>query len=261
MYRRHHKGEKTMSPTAPRSRPQAVPPSRIEALTRTLTADILDGRRPVGSALPTEASLAGELGVGVAAARSAVRQLETLGLVARSRGGAVRIVSGEIRATYAITSAGLSVESGYSGATQVVMERQRHVTADTELAMMLGVGEGTQWLHLTGLRTPYDASLGPLSWIDVWLGGDTPGVPHDIGYAVADIAALTGGSVGAVHEDISAGLLTPAQARQLRARSGTAGLHVLRRFCRPTGSVVAAVRDVHPADRITVSIRAPRRPG
>jgi GntR family transcriptional regulator len=248
-------------PPVPPARPApAQAASRTDALAQALAATILDGSRPVGAELPSETEIAATHKVGVAAARAAVRQLEALGLVSRSRGGAARVVSSEIRATYTVASAGTQIESSYIGGTRVVVDRQRQVAADAELAVLLGVAEGTLWLHLTGLRGPPDATFGPLSWIDIWLASDAGNVPDDTSFVLEEIEKLVGVSIAAVQEDISAGMLTPAQARLLRARGGTAALHVLRRYLRSGGTVVAAIRDVHPAERITVCVRGPKRP-
>lgn len=239
----------------PRSRTRAATPKAAEHLARALAAEILGGGRPVGAVLPSEADLAARQGIPLAAARRAMRLLEAMGLAARSRGGPARVISGEIRATYVVTDDA----SDYAGPTTVALDRQRTVIADAELAVLLGVNEGTRWLQLTGLRQPMDPEFGPLSWVDVWLAGDNVVVPEDASFDLAGIEALSRGSIAGIQEDVSAGLLTPAQARLLRARGGTAALHLLRRFLRTGGTVVAAVRDVHPAERITVSLRGRRR--
>jgi DNA-binding GntR family transcriptional regulator len=248
-----------MPPSKPATRPHKPAAVRSGSLARTLAAEILDGKRPVGALLPGEADLAAQHGISLSAVRAALRQLESLGLAVRSRGGAARVVSGEVRATYLIATGELEqARSDYAGATKLTIERQRQVTADAELAVLLGVPEGSRWLHLTGLRQPLDAGFGPLSWIDVWLASDAASVPAETAFSRADVEALTRATVATVQEDVSAGLLTPAQARLLRARGGTAALYLLRRFIRAGGTVAAAVRDVHPADRITVSVRGRR---
>jgi DNA-binding GntR family transcriptional regulator len=251
-----------MPPRKPPARTpaRATAASQADSLLRALATEILDGKRPVAAELPSEAELAAHAGVPLAAARGAVRQLEALGLVLRSRGGTARVVSSEVRDTYVIDAGDEGAVNDYAGANRLVFERQRQVTADAELAVLLGVNEGTRWLHLTGLRLPADGSFGPLSWVDIWLATDAATVPGESTFALADIEALTRTSVSAVNEDVSAGLLTPAQARTLRARGGTAALYLLRRYLRTTGALVAAVRDVHPADRITVRVRGRRGP-
>ena len=146
-----------MPPSKPATRPHKPAAVRSGSLARTLAAEILDGKRPVGALLPGEADLAAQHGISLSAVRAALRQLESLGLAVRSRGGAARVVSGEVRATYLIATGELEqARSDYAGATKLTIERQRQVTADAELAVLLGVPEGSRWLHLTGLRQPLD---------------------------------------------------------------------------------------------------------
>ena len=52
--------------------------------------------------------------------------------------------------------------------------------------------------------------------------------------------------------------LTSAQARHLRARGGAACLLVLRRFRKRGGVTVAALRDIHPAERVGLTVRLQR---
>lgn len=230
--------------------------SRVDALTRALAAEILDGSRPVGSTLPGEAEIAATHGASAASVRAALRRMEGLGLIARSRGSNARVISGDIRASYLIGPSGPGGLGGaYGGDTRILVERQRQVEADAELAMLLGVREGSMWLHVSGLRHAEDVSFGPLSWVDVWLEADPDALDGESGFTAADIAALTGVPVAEALEEFSAAALTPAQARHLRARGGTASLHVMRRYRRANGGLLAAVRDVHPAERVSVAVR------
>jgi GntR family transcriptional regulator len=238
------------------------PHSRAEALTRALAGEILEGNRPVGTLLPAEAEIAAQHAASAATVRAALRRLEALGLIARSRGSNARVISGEVRANYQIAATpaarnGDAAELGgrYAGETRVAVERRRHVQADAELAMLLGVREGSDWLHLTGVRLADDASFGPLSWVDIWIDAPSEAVNGETEFGPAGIAALTGAAVADVVEEFSAASLTPAQARHLRARGGTASLHVMRRHLRGNGALLAAVRDVHPAERVSVAVR------
>ena len=241
----------------------AVPPqeseepvaSRAELLVRAIAGAILGGGRPVGSLLPAEAELAASLGAGLAATRGALRQLETLGLVVRGRGG-VQVVSGEVRALYQMRAG--TPGSFYLGDTRVVVERRRRVPTDAELAVLLGVREGSEWLCLSGLRLPADASFGPLSCVDAWLGATAEAALAGGDIPLDRLEAVLGAGVAEVHEELFAAPLTPGQARQLHARGGSGALQIMRRYLRGSGALLAAVRDVHPASRVTVTLRGRR---
>ena len=241
--------------------PTAAAPSRADRVARLLAADILEGRCPVGSDLPAEADLAATHAVGAGAVRTALRQLESLGLVARGRGGAARVVAGDIHARYAVAARIDGTPGSYLARTRLHVERQRQVSGDAELALLLGAPETASWLRLSGLRLAADAVFGPLSCFDLWLGLRTPpaALPEEI--TPETLEPLLGTAIAEVEEEVTAGVLTPAQARFLRARSGTASLCILRRFRRRGGAVVAAMRDIHPADRAGVLLRLRRDAG
>jgi GntR family transcriptional regulator len=238
--------------------PQAAhaPTGRADVLARSLAAPILAGSNPVGSRLPAEAELAAANGLGVATVRAALHRLEGLGLIARGRDNSTLVTSGEVRALYRIAAD--AAGGGYVAETVVVMERRRVVRADAELAVFLDGREGAEWLHLTGLRRPADPSFGPLSWVDAWLGNVAAEVPDTLALTVESLEALLGSAIAEVHEDISAAPLTPAQARQLRARGGDGSLQVSRHYFAVDGALLAAVRDVHPSGRVSVIVHARR---
>ena len=231
--------------------------TRAEQVARTLAADILEGRREVGSALPAEADLAAAQGCSTAAVRAALRDLEGLGLVTRSRGEAARVAASDIRASYAV-AAQAEGAGDYAARTRLLIERQRQVTGDLELATLLGGQEGATWLRLSGLRLAADAVFGPLSCVDVWLAtrAETIDLPDPV--TPEALETLLGVTIVEVEEEVSAGALTPAQARYLRARGGAACLSLLRRYRKRGGGVVAAMRDIHPADRVGVLMRLRR---
>jgi DNA-binding GntR family transcriptional regulator len=228
-------------------------PGRADLFARSLAAEILEGRHPVGSMLPGERDLAESGGLGLATVRAALRRLELLGLVAHDGDGVV-VTSGEVHALYQVEAA---AGGAYLAETSVTVERRRVVRADAELAALLDTEEGAEWLHVTGLRLPADPAFGPLSWVDAWLGGIAD-VPDRLVITVEALQALLGTEIAEVREDVSAAPLTSAQARQLRSRGGDGSLQVMRRYLRADGSLAAAVRDVHPAGRATVAIRSRR---
>ncbi len=242
-------------PPAVGAAPRAVTISRADGLARALAATILDGTTPIGSELPDEAALALAEGMPRPAVRAALRQLETLGLVQRSRGGSARVIATEVAAHYLIEGQVGNAPGAYAGRTRLAAERPRRITLDPDLARRLDAAEGSAWLHFAGLRLTSDAGYGPLSCIDVWLASrsDDLDLPPDL--TPATLEALLGTSIVAIEEDISAGMLTSAQARHLRARGGAPCLYVLRRFRKRGGGTVAALRDIHPAERIGITLR------
>jgi GntR family transcriptional regulator len=232
--------------------PQAAASTRSDRIARILAAEILEGRREIGSELPTVAEIAATQQCGTAAVQAALRNLVDLGLITRSRGGNARVVAADIRASYAVSARIGGSAGAYLTRTRLTIERQRQVKGDSELALLLGTAEGGSWLRISGRRLVADAALGPLSCFDLWLAtrAATLDPPEEI--TPATLEALLGVSILEVEEEVAASVLSPAQARHLRARGGGACLILLRRFRGRGGRVVAALRDIHPADRAGV---------
>jgi GntR family transcriptional regulator len=238
--------------------PREATQTRVEQVARAIAGDILDGRRQIGSDLPGEAEIAAAQDCRVGTARAALRQLEALGLIARQRDGTARIIAADIRASYAVTARMDGPAGAYLAPTRLLIERQRQVSGDLELALLLGTPEAATWLRFSGLRMAADAAFGPLSCVDVWLATRTPTLDLPDEITPASLERLLGVAIVEIEEEIVAGALTPAQARYLRARGGTPCLSLLRRYRRRGGAVVAALRDVHPADRAGVLLRLRR---
>lgn len=238
--------------------PAPPAPSRADRVARRLAADILEGRRPVGGDLPAEPDIAAAQGCSIATVRVALRELEALGLITRGRGTTARVVAGEVRARYAMTAQADGNTGDYLARTRLVIERQRRMAGDADLALLLDAPAAANWLRLSGRRMAMDAALGPLSCVDLWLAtrAATLDLPEQV--TPATLEALLGVGIVEVEEEIAAGTLTPSQARHLGTRGGTACLTVLRRYRRRGGTVVAALRDVHPADRAGVLVRLRR---
>lgn len=248
--------------TARRRRTAPAPPAaastRSDRIARIFAAEILEGRRDIGSDLPAVAEIASAQQCGTAAVQAALRTLVDLGLIVRSRGGAARVIATDIRASYAVSARIDGSAGAYLARTRLLVERQLQVKGDSELALLLGTAEGGTWLRVSGLRLAADAALGPLSCFDLWLAtrAATLDPPEEI--TPATLEALLGVSILEVEEEVAAGVLSPAQARHLRARGGAACLVLLRRFRRRGGGVVAALRDIHPADRAGVRMHLRR---
>lgn len=239
---------------APRAAPspaRAERAGRADAVALALAQQILAGTLPVGTQFPSDTDLAREQGVGVASIRTALKRLESYGLIQRER-GSTRVISGEVRAAYDLAGAPGSGGGAYSANTELALDRRRRLAADAELAFLLGVAEGSPWLHLSGLRRTDEEQFGPLSWVDLWLDPDA-GVAGDTA-AGAALLMLAQHCAECV-ESYSAAQLTPAHARVLRARSGGAALTLLRRYLRANGTVLGAIRDVHPAERAAITVR------
>ncbi len=208
------------------------------------------------------AALAEQHGVTPTVVRAALRQLEVLGLVQRGRDGTVGIIAANVCASYLVAARMDDLGGGaYLAKTRIATERPRRIALDAELAQLLDAPEAATWLHFAGLRLNADAAFGPLSCVDVWLASRSATLDLPYSLTATAIGEALRVQILEIEEVVTAGTLTSAQARHLRSRGGGPCLHVLRRFRKRGGATVAALRDIHPAERISLTVRLRRDAG
>jgi DNA-binding GntR family transcriptional regulator len=223
-----------------------------------LAAEISQGRRSVGTLLPTEHELSAAHQVSRATVREALRQLQGRGLIARSQGVGTRVLASSARANYLLSSHSVTLASGYSEESHFVAKQRRVIRASPALARQIGVTPGSEWVHLSGYRVLMRQLRPPLSIVNIYVASqyaefaDTFDGVHPI---FQTIERERGVAISEITQDINALILTASQARQLRTDPGSAGLHVLRRFLGPEGQPVEVTRNLHVADRFTFSLR------
>lgn len=232
---------------------------RYVQLAETLARDVAAARFPVGSLLPTEHQLCEQHGVSRATVREALRRLAELGLIAREHGVGTRVLALDTRANYMLSARSADEVMGYAVETRLIVKRQRIVMANSALARLLGCETGTTWAHLSGLRMTVGAAALPLSSIELYVAGEysdlteRPEIERTPIYRL--IERERGVRVAEIRQDVTAGLLTPGDARTLKAVAGSAALHVVRRFLDDAGQPIEVTRNVHPADRFTFALR------
>ncbi len=132
-------------------------------LAQTLTDDILSGRRPVGSLLPTEAELMNRFGMSRHTVRTALAELVRLGLVKRSpRRGTV--VASEGRS--AQFTGDFIPPSPSSSNNRVLLNVQRRI-CDKETAQLTGFALLTPLITLTLLTMTPNGNIASRS--ELWI--------------------------------------------------------------------------------------------
>lgn len=232
---------------------------RYVQLAETLAADIAAARYPVGSLLPTEQQLCEQHGVSRATVREALRRLSEIGLIAREHGVGTRVLALDVRADYVLSARSAQEAMGYAVETQLIVKRRRTVKVTAALARFLGCDPGGVWTHLSGLRMTVGPAALPLSAIELYVAGDYADLTERAEIEHTPIYRLIererGVAVAEIRQDVTADLLTPGEARKLKATPGSAALRVVRRFLDRDGQPIEVTRNVHPADRFTFSLR------
>ncbi|WP_211866350.1 GntR family transcriptional regulator [Neoroseomonas terrae] len=215
-----------------------------------LAAEILDGRRPVGTLLPTEQELCQSFGVSRSTVRQALRRLGELGLVAGAQGVGTRVVADQPRGQYVLAVQSVTDVMGYAARARLEIGGRETVTADALLADRIGCQPGSRWVHVSGLRRPAEGR-GIISICDLYIADEFAELAMSDELAATPayrlIARRRGIAVEAVEQDIGAIALDTAQAAALGVAEGSPGLHIRRQFFAAAGKLIEATTNIHAA--------------
>ena len=233
---------------------------RYATVATALAAEILEGKRPVGTLLPTEQELCQIFGVSRSTVRQALRRLGELGLVAGAQGVGTRVIADQPRGRYVLAVRSVTDVMGYAARTHLDIRSRETVAADAALAERLGCEVGSRWVHVAGLRRAAEGRGAPISLCDLYIAEDFAEVAEAAELATTPayrlIAQRRGVPVESVQQDISAIALDEAQAAALGAAPGSPGLFIRRQFFAAGGKLVEATTNIHAAaDQFVYTLR------
>ncbi|WP_295853559.1 GntR family transcriptional regulator [uncultured Xylophilus sp.] len=246
--------------TAPRAGLVQSAQALYAQLRDRLKAEILDGRRPPGDRLPSEAELTAQYGVSRITVRQALNDLQKEGLVVKAHGKGSFVAQPAV-AQDLTQLRGLSESLAGDGRSvhgRVLAFRQGR--ARGEVATHLGLAPGTAVMQLQTLRY---LNREPLSLNHSWM-------PQAIGERLAradlanrDILSIYENELGlAVHHadlSIAAALATATEARWLAVEAGSAVLQVERVVHAADGAALHFEHTVYRADRFRYQLTTARR--
>lgn len=246
-----------------RAKMRGIRPRYLE-IARSLERDIVRGRYPVGSLLPTESELCATFGVSRYTVREALRRLRDLDLVSRRQGSGTQVITREPRSTYAQSFVSLTDLLQYATDTYLRLGPRERVVARGALAGLLGSSPGQVWLKYAGVRYSRGAST-PICTTDVYISPTFAGIERRLGRQPGPIYRLIeemyGQRITEVLQHISAVSLPPASARALGAAPGSPALQIVRRYLSEGGHPLEASVSLHRADQFTYSMRIRRDGG
>lgn len=242
--------------------------TRYAFVARRLAEGISAGDYPVGTVLPTEFELAEQFGVSRATVRSALRELQQLGLVSRRRNTGTRV-----EAARPVWEAGgythnlRTVEDvlQYAAETRRCIQQVVDEVADDALAERIGCRPGRRWLRVSSLRVHSGkAGVPPICWTDVYVDAayaelvraqvaEFPGaiaclIEERTGRGIAEIVQMIR-SVGVPQRMVSA----------LQAEANSHALEIVRRYRDASGDSFLISVSIHPAGRFAYSLPLRRR--
>ncbi len=221
--------------------------------------DIASGKRAVGTLLPTEHELCALYSVSRATVRQALLSLQDQGLVERSQGIGTRVLATSRRTEYILAAQSANETMGYVEETRFVTKQRRMIRVNAALARTLGVTEGSEWLHVSGMRVVLQQPAPPLAISNVYVVAAHADLLDPAQHAATPVFRMMERAgrehITEIGQDVTAVQLTPGQARTLRAPPGSSALHVLRRYLGKDNLPVQVTSNLHPADRFTFSLR------
>lgn len=242
--------------------------TRYAHVAREIATLIAGGRYPVGSVLPTELELADSFGVSRATIRSALSELQQLGLVSRRRNAGTRVEAARPvseASEYHQSLATVDDVLQYAGSTERQVQEIAEEIADDRLATRLGCRPGRRWLRVSSIRvSARESGEQPICWTDVYVderyAGDVKSSVASYPGAISSlIEERTGRTVAGILQEIRAVGVPGAIAPVLRTPANAHALEITRRYQDSVGETFLVSVSVHRADRFSYRLRLKRQ--
>jgi DNA-binding GntR family transcriptional regulator len=219
---------------------------RYRELADTLLEQIVTGVLPVGARVPSEHDLCDEHGLSRGTVREALRCLEDLGMISRTRLGTTVVSSTPVDVYH--PSAATPDEIGeLVERTKLLHPVASEIRAGRPLAIRLGVPRGSRWFTLVGPLVLRNAPTTTLCWSEHYHR-----TQHE--REIFRRGAYDTSRVGArLEQVVSAQALDPALADALDAPPGSPALIVRRRHFDEDGKIVKVSVHTHRGDRFSVT--------
>jgi DNA-binding GntR family transcriptional regulator len=226
---------------------------RYRQLADSLRAAIARGDYPVGGQLPPELELAQTHAVSRHTARDAIRLLTEAGLIERRRGAGTTVIASASPQAYVQPLGGVDelLQYAQTARLKVLGLAERPLTGAE--AQRIGGDTDRIWLVVDGLRI---ADALPLALSRIYVPQPFTGVASDLGEGRSVHALLDerfGVAAGRIDQEITAELLSPRDARQLKAETGGAALRTLRRYY-DEDALILASDSLHPGGRFVYAM-------
>lgn len=240
--------------------------TRYAELASVLMKDIVEGRRVVGSLLPTEHELAEQHGVSRHTVRAALRMLQDFGYISRKKSVGTIVDSANPGAAYT-QSFGTAEDLVRVAATEVrAIHDVRDVTLDRALARRLEAPVGSAWVLLSGTRVDARKGSTPVARADIYIDATLAGLvdtirshPQTLVSVLIERERAT--AIAEIRQVVTATLIEEPLAAQLGVPAGSAGLRLIRHYKDGAGKILEITDTVYPADRVSVAFQLRRGRG
>ena len=231
---------------------------RYSVVAQSLIQDIAAGKHPVGSRMPSEADICQNFGVSRQTAREAVRMLTDMGLVSPHAGIGTIVKAKSASSRYIHTIESISDLFQYIQETELRVVAEREVLVDAALGELIGGHFGQRWIEYEAVRS-LRRDRTPIVFSRLYIPQGFSAVRRELdglrtpAYALLEKAF--GVQVVEMVQQTSAQPIPAAIARRLGVKSGSAGLHVVRRYLDGEDKTLLATDSLYPAGGFSFSIR------
>lgn len=227
-----------------------------QQIAQDLVAKVRSGELPPGSLLPTEMQLMEAYGASRNTVRSALSQLQDMGMISRRRNRGTRVEAPPAAGAFTQSMSTLDDLVSLARTAQRKVASAGEIVLDVRRARELRCAPGSRWLHIAMTRHAGAATL-PLGWTDAYVD------PHykelrrlASRHADALLADLIethyGRRIATVEQTISGCVLEDPMAGRLQAAPGAPGLKILRQYRDAARAIVLTTCSIYPADRYSV---------
>lgn len=229
---------------------------RYLVLADSLAKDIISGRYPVGSLLPTEQELCERHRVSRYTVRSAIQQIQLSGLVSTRQGLGTRVERTTEARQFALSLDSIDEAVQHGHDTRLVDVVTRDIIADDALAKLLPCERGQQFLFTESYRVPRDASVRlPVAWNESYVIAEYAEIRDEIGKQEGSVFALIerrfGERIDEIRQEISAINLSESIALRLHVETHSSALRIKRSYVGRRGVPVLYGINTYPGDRFT----------
>jgi DNA-binding GntR family transcriptional regulator len=231
-------------------------------IARTLRERIANGIYAVGKQIPAEDRLSEEFAVSRSTIRQALRQLQSDRLIESRKGSGSIVLSGSIANTEILHATSIDELLAFSRGRQFHFQSIGIDFIGHDLAAKAGVPSGSDWLILKGYGTSEGHDM-PDCWAEYYVNKHFAGIGRLLANPVVSpifplIEKRFGVRVVEVDQEMSAAVMSPAEASVLHVQPGTAAIAVHRVYTTSTGEVALITVAIYPAHRFKHSIKLRR---
>ena len=223
-----------------------------QTLANSLAERIQSGHWPVGSLLPSEASLCQSFKSSRHTLRHALQRLELGGLILRRQGAQAKVISRQKPRKFSQSFNSPADILRYPRDTYRTNLLEEYIEADIATSKLLGVAEGSSWYHIGGIRKQ-KGSEQIIAWTDIYVLPQFAQVSRDPDHAnlmvFEQIEKKFGKKIDRAEVDVYAASATSNIAKRLKIKIGDACLVITRRYYDSNDQIFEVTVTHHPENR------------